>query len=139
MKVDLDTHDMSYKVIEELVKTSRALDSQRGPILKKASKIITKRLEANLKRSDLGAGATNYDGTPYVHMKDDIRVSMKNDKEGNAYAVIHGGKYTGYKWHMLENGTSDTDATHFIEKSMNESADEVYELVDKAIDKLMGD
>ena len=71
---------------------------------KKSANIIKKNVEINLPRSDAGATSTNYDGTPYVHMRDDVKTTVKDDKAGTAYVIIRGGKYTGYKWHMLENG-----------------------------------
>ena len=133
MKVDLDASDTIAYITQELENLPKELEAQRGPILKKCSKIIKTNVENNLPRSDLGATATNYDGTPYIHMRDDVKITIKDDKAGNVYAVIHGGKKTGFKWHMLENGTSDTDAIHFIDKAMKQSDSEIDATVDEAI------
>jgi HK97 gp10 family phage protein len=68
-------------------------------------------------------------------MANDVKVTVKDDKQGFVYAIIRGGKYTGYKWHMVENGTSHSRAMHFIEKALNNAEDEIENIVDEAIRK----
>jgi HK97 gp10 family phage protein len=87
--------------------------------------------------SNVSPGTTNYDGSlPYVHLVDDVKTSIKDDKAGNVYAMIRGGKFTGYKWHMLENGTTTTKATHFIEKALKQTESEINSYIDEAIGRV---
>ena len=80
------------------------------------------------------ARAKRYDGsTPYVHMKNDVKASVKDDNQGTVYAVIKGGKYTGYKWHLLNNGAVNTRATHFVDNALKQAESEFEAMVDSMI------
>lgn len=133
MEVDLNFEDVFSSLENELRSMSKELNIAKAPIIRKCSQVIKKNVEKNLPKSDLGATATNYDGTPYVHMRNDVKATVKDDKAGNVYAIIGGGKYSGFKYHMLENGTSNTEAIHFLDKSMKESDSEIDSIVDDAI------
>ena len=133
MKVTLETNSIIANISEELSNLPKSIESQQKTILQKSAKIIKKNVELNLPKSDLGATATNYDGTPYTHMRDDVKATIKDDKAGTVYVVIHGGKKTGFKWHMLENGTSNSKAIHFIDKAMKQSESEIDKYIDDAI------
>lgn len=135
MRVDLNFEDAFSSLENEL--RSMAKELERAPIVRKCSQVIKKNVEKNLPKSDLGATATNYDGTPYVHMRNDVKATVKDDKAGNVYAVIGGGKYTGYKWHLLDNGASDRPALHFTDKSMKESEGEIDSIIDDEIGKVV--
>ena len=50
------------------------------------------------------------------HMYQDVKVS-KNKKKGRV--TVGGGKLTGTLWHIVDEGTYNTDATHFIDKILN--------------------
>lgn len=135
MRVDLNFED-AFSSLENDLK-SMAKELERAPIVRKCSQVIKKNVEKNLPKSDLGAISTNYDGTPYVHMRNDVKATVKDDKAGNAYAIVGGGKYTSYKWHLLDNGTSDTAALHFTDKAMKESDPEIDAIVDDEIRKVV--
>lgn len=142
MKVNFDYKDTVYSIEEQLTRIPESMEKERMQILKKSAKLLKKTIEKSFSsmESDVPSTTANYDGsTPYVHLKDEVKTSIKDDKIGNIYAVIKGGKFTGYKWHMLENGTSNTDATHFIEKALKETADEIDSYIDEAIRKMVSD
>lgn len=40
----------------------------------------------------------------HVHMRDDIVTNVKTSKKGNRYVSVHGGKETGWKWHIINDG-----------------------------------
>lgn len=40
----------------------------------------------------------------HVHMADDVLSSVKKDARGNKYVSVRGGKDTGYKWHIVNDG-----------------------------------
>jgi HK97 gp10 family phage protein len=124
-----------FSIQEDILNMSKVLENERKTIITKGAKVIKSAVINNLHRSDLGPTATNYDGTPYIHMKDDVKTQIKDDKTGNTYAIIKGGRYTGYKWHMLNNGTSKTKATHFVDKTLEQTENEINQIIDEAITK----
>jgi HK97 gp10 family phage protein len=139
VKVDLDYKECIYSIEQEIARIPEGMEKEKRSILNKSAKILKKEVEASFKNmeSEVSPGTTNYDGSlPYVHMVDDIKTSVKDDKEGNMYAVIRGGKFTGYKWHMLENGTTTTIATHFIEKALKATENEINSYIDEAIGRV---
>jgi len=137
LKIDFNASEILQEIQEEIEKIPEKLETEKKEILRKSAKIIKANVIANLPKSDLGETATNYDGTPYIHMKDDVKTSIRDDKAGNVYAVIRGGKYTGYKWHILENGSSNTKAIHFVEKAMKDSEEPINTVIDEVISKVV--
>lgn len=140
MRVNFDHTDTTYWIQEQIAKIPETLHREKKQILTKSAKLLKATVEKKLRaiESDVSEGTTNYDGSlPYVHMADDVKTSIKDDNAGNVYAIIRGGKYTGYKWHLLENGTSSPkrQATHFIENTMKETAEEINSYIDEAIAK----
>lgn len=138
MKINFDYSDTSYWIEEQIANISKVLVNDRKKVLNKAAKIIKANLEKQFSAIDSHIPSTtaNYDGsTPYVHLKDGVKTSVKDDNEGSVYAVIRGDKYTGYKWHLVENGTSNTDALHPLEKALKETENEVNEVIDEMIKK----
>ncbi len=140
MKINLGYQDTSDWMQEQIAKIPETLHREKKQILTRSAKLLKSTVEKKLRaiESDVSDGTTNYDGSlPYVHMADDVKTSIKDDNAGNMYAVIRGGKFTGYKWHLLENGTSSPDrpATHFIEITMKETEEEINSYIDEAIVK----
>lgn len=138
MKVNFDHSDATYFISEQIAHIPETMERERKQILTKSAKLIKSTVEKNLRaiESNVSEGTTNYDGSlPYIHMADDVKTSIKDDKTGNVYAIIRGGKMTGYKWHLVENGTSTSRATHFIEKALKETESEIDSYIEEAIRK----
>lgn len=136
MKVNFDYKDTVYSIEEQIAKIPDNMEKEKKHILNKSAKLLKKTVEESFKNMEynVSPGTTNYDGSlPYVHLADDVTTSIKDDRSGNVYAVLKGGKFTGYKWHMLENGTTTTKATHFIEKALKQTEDEINSYIDDAI------
>lgn len=137
MRVDFNADEMIYSIEQELFRLPEMMEKEEKKVMRQIQKIITGKLNANLSKSD--GQNTNYDGSkPYVHIKDDIKATVKS-KDGVASVLIRGGKFTGYKWHMLNDGTRDqngrvkTPATHFIDKALKQSEPEIDALIDELI------
>lgn len=125
-----------------------ALEEQEKVVLRKAGNIIKKNVKQYMERSDVEQRAkkispSNYDGSrPYVHMKDDIKMSVRKDKMGNHYASVRGGKMTGYKWHMVSGGHLARDGTTFIPgnnfmgRAVNAAEPEVEKLINDMLKKV---
>lgn len=137
MDVKFNFDDAFSSIENELRSMSKELTIEKGPIVRKCAQVIKKNVEANLPKSDISATATNYDGTPYVHMKNEVKATIKDDKAGNVYAIIGGGKHTAHKWHMVDNGTSRTAALHFTDKAMKQSDSEIDAIADELIRKVV--
>ena len=129
MKVNFETDELMSYVQNEIISLPQELTEKRKDILRKSAKILKKNVENELERSTI-------DKPGYVHMKEDVKISIKDNEQGDMAAVIHGGKKTGYKWHMLANGTSNMQATHFDEKAMKESEAEIDGVVYAALAKV---
>lgn len=142
MKIDFNALNIGIEIKNYIASASNEIISKEPEMLKKSAEIIKKNVVKNLPRSEPMELRSNYDGSrPYIHMQDDVRVSMHKSKYGNNYAKISGGKFTGYKWHMLNDGTIDqrgkihTKATHFVETSTRESEQEMDTAVEKVIER----
>lgn len=142
MKIDL-TENFIYEIEEMLTKMQEIAKKEERAFLKQSAEIVKLKVTNHLPRSN-DEDLKNYDKTkPRVHMKDDIKVSVRKDKDGNLYAKIQGGKYTGYKWRFLNDGTIDNRgnihniASHFIEKSLEESKNEINAELDKLAERIV--
>lgn len=136
MNTTFNYQDATFEIREEIARIPKSIRANAKPTMQKIAKLVKKNVEGALQ--NLGASGTmsNYDGsTPYVHMKDDVRTSVKDDNEGAVYAIIRGGKYTAYKWHLVNNGTVNTRATHFMDKAMSMTESEANALIDEMINK----
>lgn len=137
MKIHLSDNGVFRSIEDELNYMVKTVESNRKKIIRKEANIIQKCVENALPKSDLNSSVTNYDGTPYIHMQDDVKVTIKDNNAGNISAVIHGGKRTAYKWHLVNDGTSTTKATHFIEKALKESDSKGGSALDELINKIV--
>lgn len=114
---------------ERLGKSTEKLEDKA---LKRGCETIAKSVEKNLKRSTRNL-------PDYVHMQDDVKISnAKKDKDGAVIRTVGGGKKTGVKWHLLNDGTYDkNNATHFMDKSISETETEVDNIFDDAIEQML--
>jgi len=136
VEIDFDYKDTTYEIKEQIARIPESLNGSKKTIIKKMAKTVQKNLIGYFKEyeSDIPNTASNYDGsTPYVHLANDVKVNTKDDNQGFVYAIVRGGKYTGYKWHMIENGTTHSKALHLIDKAMSQSEDELDTIIDEAI------
>lgn len=131
--------DIIKEITDELNRIPERLDSRKKSALNRMAKVVKNYVEENLPRSDQYSTATNYDGTPYTHMRSDVKTSVKDDKKGTIFAIIRGGKYTGYKWHMVDNGTSKMQGIHFTDRAMRQAERELEAIVDDLISEVTGD
>lgn len=136
MKVNMVYDDAFKYIMEDIARIPELMEKEEKKVMKRIRDVLVEKVKANLPR---GAGGTNYDGSkPYVHMRDDIKASIKS-KGGLASLVISGGKKTAYKWHLVNDGTRDskgrvkTAATHFVDKAMIQAEPEIEKIVDELI------
>lgn len=135
MNIDINFKDVLSSIEQEFKDVTNTLIDNRKTIARDIVKVVRKNVEKELPQSDPNAPSKNYDGTRYVHMRKDIKTAIRDRSDGATYMTIRGGKYTGYKWHMVNNGTSNSRATHFIDKAMDKSNDEINSIINDAVRK----
>lgn len=148
MKVDLKYEEQLLSINEMIFDMPKRLWDFEDVVLRKIGNVVKKHAVRFLHESGIEERAKsispgNYDGSrPYVHMKDDVRCKLKKDKYGNRYVSIGGGKYTGYKWHMLDQGHVARDGmtfvpgTNFIGRALNASDGDVEKIIDELVKKV---
>lgn len=144
MKINSSYTNECYDISSLIGRIPKEIEVKEKQTLKEMAIVVRKKVENNLGYSDVEEKAKkikpkNYDGTrPYVHMKKDVKYSVNKSKSGELYAKIQGGKYTGYKWRFLNDGTvkngkRHTKATHFMDKSLEEASNEIDDIIDNLI------
>lgn len=133
-----DGEEVFLDIMNEISRIPALVEKEEKKVMKKIGGIIAENVKRNLPESDPG-GRGDYKGNhPYVHMKDDIKVTTAT-KNGVACVTIKGGKKTGFKWHLVNDGTRDTeghrrtDGLHFIEKAMEQSEAKIETLIDDLV------
>lgn len=128
MKVELSYQSALDFFKQDINNLAKSMYSQRGKIIKDCAKVVSAAVVKNLPESDVN--------TPmYQHMKTDVKTRIKDDGEGEILAIIGGGRKTAYKWHLVDNGTSETPAQHFTDKAMSESESGIEAVFNNAIFK----
>lgn len=106
--------------IDEMIRSlPKSMESEERKFLSKTGSAIKSNVVRYLHRSGiesrLDIDPKNYDGSrPYVHIKDDVRFTVKRNKQGDLYVSVKGGKYTGYKWGFLNDGHIARDGKTFV-------------------------
>lgn len=143
MKVKMDDDGAFQWINRMLVNIPASIQDQEKPLLRKAGKILKDNVKAVMRRSDVEAAAVkaepkNYDGSrPYVHMQDEVSYKVKKSKTGALYVSVRGGKMTGYKWHLVNDGTVNTNPTHFIETAESRSGEEIERAIDEMVREVL--
>ena len=135
--------------IDEMLKNLPVqIQDQEKVVLRKVGNAIKKNVLRYMRTSDVEQRAkevspSNYDGSrPYVHMKDDVKSSVRKDKLGNYYVSVRGGKMTGYKWgpvsdgHIARDGTTFVPGNSFMGRAVNASEPEVDKLINDMLKKV---
>jgi len=144
---------MDYKeqigAIDEMLRSiPKTMQSEEKKFLSKTGSAIKSNVVKFLHRSGiesrLDIDPKNYDGSrPYVHIKDDVRFTVKKNKQGDLYVSVKGGKYTGYKWgflndgHIARDGHTFVPGTKFMERALQSSQGDInnaiYEIMKKVV------
>lgn len=135
--------------IDEMLKNLPVqIQDQEKVVLRKVGNAIKKNVLRYMRTSDVEQRAkeispSNYDGSrPYVHIKDDVKSSVRKDKLGNYYVSVRGGKMTGYKWgpvsdgHIARDGTTFVPGNNFMGRAVNASEPEVDKLINDMLKKV---
>ncbi len=136
----MEDDDAFQDINRMLLNIPASIQEEERRLLRNAGKVLKKNVRSTMRRSNVEDAAVkippkNYDGSrPYVHMQDDISYKVKKSKAtGGLYVSVGGGKMTGYKWHLVNDGTIDTNPTHFIEQAEARSEAEIEQLIDDMV------
>lgn len=122
--------------LQGLLKTSEEVGEK---IIRKTSKVVKARVEVNLRQ--IQKVWHNKDGTEKkrpreVHFADDVKCVIGKDQHGYRYAKIQGGKHTGTLWHIVNDGTYRTKATHFMDSAISDM--DIEKIIDEELRKVFG-
>jgi HK97 gp10 family phage protein len=123
-----------YHLAAFLKDIEQSTDEAATKVLREAGKQLKASIKRHMPKSiKLKAGRT-------VHMVDDVIYSVTADKKyGGKVLRVRGGKKTGTLWHIVNDGTYRSRATHFMDKAIVEVDNQMDGLLDEAIvQKAMG-
>lgn len=147
MEIKLDYAEQLQQIEELIGAMPDLLEKEEKKMLKKIGGVIKKYVVRQLRLIRMPQKETekrhNYDKTvPYIQMDDDVKVSVKKSKSGLFYVSVKGGKYTGYKWHFLNDGTRNKDgsvhthATHFMDIALRQAGNEIETIINEVLKKV---
>ena len=70
------------------------------------------------------------------HMCDDVVIVTKKDDYGETIVKVQGGKQTGTLWHVVNDGTYRSKATHFMDDALSDVEKELESIVDTELKKV---
>jgi len=132
----MDFNEQISSIDEMLRSLPKSMESEEKKFLSKTGSAIKSNVVRYLHRSGiesrLDIDPKNYDGSrPYVHIKDDVRFTVRRNKQGDLYVSVKGGKYTGYKWgflndgHIARDGKTFVPGTKFMERALQVSQGDI--------------
>lgn len=128
MNVNLDYSQALNEIVAEISKIPQLTAEKEKKAFQQIGKELVKEVKKALPRSD----------ADHKHMADDVKSSVSS-KSGICSVVVRGGKLTGYKWHMLDDGTRNPDgsihtpATHFTQIAMQAATSKIDDIVDDLV------
>lgn len=100
-------------------------------IQERSAEVIKVRIVGHLNRLRTTNSKSNY-----KHMADDVQITNKKDEFGERTIRVQGGKKTGTLWHLVNDGTYKSNATHFMDKAMQEAEPEIQAIIDAGLSKV---
>lgn len=113
-----------------LTDTIKITEEVEEAYLRRSAKLVKSNIVKNLKHfeSDISKAG-------YKHMAEDVTYSIVKDKYGDKVAKVKGGRKTGSKWHLVNDGTYRSRATHFMDAAMEQSERELEQMLDDELRK----
>ena len=110
-------------------------------ISRKSAEVIKARMVdqlSKLKTNTNTRSRSRKDSLNYKHMADDVQIRTVKDEFGGSVVKVQGGKKTGTLWHLVNDGTYRSNATHFMDKGIHEAEAEVEKIIDEGLSKVGG-
>lgn len=131
MRTGIEYKDVLTGIQEELKSMDKKIGEARPRLLKGIGKIVKTHTTTVLNRyRSFEESLSNYDGSkPYVHMAEDVKVTVTENG-----VSVHGGKKTGYKWHLVDSGVvkngKHIPGKNFTDEAIKASETEIERLID---------
>lgn len=140
MNVTLKNNGVFESIAQEIARIPNLTEEREKVAMKEIGKVISNAVKAELPKSD--STGLNYDGSrPYVHMRNDVKTTIKR-RNGFVSVTVHGGRKTAFKWHLLDDGVRGTDGRqrvrgiHFTQAAMKKATTDIEKIVDALIDEV---
>lgn len=75
--------------------------------------------------------AVRYKGRPAL--ADDVSRTIRTSKWGDRYVRVGGGRRTGTLWHLVNDGTLHSSATHFMDRALAKLDGDIDKMWDKTM------
>lgn len=99
-------------------------------IQRRAAKVVKAKVVGKL-----NSMRTDTDEEMYTHMADDVRVRTTKNEFGKTVVKVQGGSRTGPLWHIVNDGTYRSKASHFMDTSLNGAEKEIENIIDEELRK----
>lgn len=130
-KLKVDTNDNTDEIQVMLAEIPDKLNHIEDKFLKQAAKITKDRTVEALRPL-----STNRDWQGYKHMYQDVQARVITNNFGNKVVRVRGGQKTGTLWHLVNDGTFHSKATHFMDTATNNANDEIDRLIEKMLEDI---
>ncbi|MTK05568.1 MAG: hypothetical protein F8N38_00560 [Hungatella sp.] len=148
MKTTLEYKEQLSSIDQMIRDLPKELQAEERKVLSKTGAAVKKNVVRYLHRSDIEermeSEPRNYDSTrPYVHIKDDVKFTVRKGKIGNLYVSVKGGKYTGYKWlqlndgHIARDGKTFVPGTKFMDRALQASEGDIESAIHDLLKKVV--
>ena len=135
MNVKFDYKTGLDELVADVLRSEKICEEEQAKLMKEVGKTIKNEVAECLPKSD----------KDHKHMRDDIKITVTGGKNGTSGVIVHGGKETAYKWHMLDDGTRNPDgsvhtpALHFTDKALKRAEATIEKLVDDLEKRIAND
>lgn len=126
-KINMDESGVIDVYLKEIIGATEAAEEK---YLRRSAQIMKRNIVRNLKHFK-----SSIEKAGYVHMADDVTYSITKDKYGKKVARVRGGRKTGTKWHLVNDGTYKMDATHFMDSAITQTERDLETITDEEMKK----
>lgn len=72
-----------------------------------------------------------------VHLYQDVITKITKDEYGDQILKVGGGSRTGTLWHIVNDGTYKTQATHFMDRIIEKAEKEFDDLIQQQLERML--
>lgn len=147
IKISENFDEVMVSIRQEVALIQKELEDDKAvrQCLKNIGKALQKHVKKFAPNHSLHPSYSDvYSKSMYKHIKDDVQYSVKKSRlSKQLYVSVHGGDWTGYKWLWVNDGHTTQKGewipgTHFVDKAVSASQDEISQIVDEYIKEALG-
>lgn len=126
-KIKINESENINIFLDEILNATQEVEER---FLKRAGQAVKKIIVQNL-----NILRTKNDNPEYKHMADDVIVRTVKDVYGHKVVRVRGGRKTGTLWHIVNDGTYRSKATHFIDNATYRADTEINNILEEEMAK----